>query len=362
MKKVIYLFFIWRLALFLIASASPLIIPRFGATFPYYQERLVSSGLPHFVWSFGNFDGVHYLGIAKDAYSYQYTQAFFPLYPILVKLFSYITFGNLIISALLISNAAFLSGLLLFYKLISRTQNEKVALWSCIFILTFPTSFYFGAIYTEGLFFLMIISSFLLIHHKKIWQAATVGTFASATRLIGLFLTPLLISRQKLKTYLYASLVPLGFFAYVLYLKIKFNNPLYFLSAQSIFGQERSTTSIVLLPQVIFRYLKIIATTQDLILIIAIFELLFTLAALAALTIAFVRVNRSWALFSALAILLPTLTGTLASMPRYVLVAFPIYVVLAQIKSFRIKVIIAAVMSLLLVFFTTLFAQGYWVA
>src|SRR3989339_1347122 len=90
-KKLIFLFIIWRLLLLGVAYLSPIIIPQFGARFPYFEGRLISSGLPHFIWSFGNFDGVHYLGIAQDEYAYQFTQAFFPLYPILIKLFSYLS-------------------------------------------------------------------------------------------------------------------------------------------------------------------------------------------------------------------------------------------------------------------------------
>lgn len=362
MKKIIFLFLFWRLSLFAVAAISPLIIPQFGDRFPYWHERLVSSGLPHFVWSFGNFDGVHYLGIAKDSYAYQYTQAFFPLYPVLIKLVSYLTFGNLIISALLITNAAFLAGLLIFYKLLSQTHNEKVALWSSVFLLTFPTSFYFGAIYTEGLFFLLIIASFFLSYKKKFLLSAIIGTFSSATRLIGVLLSPFLYSQKNPKTYFYALIVPLGFLAYVLYLKLQFDNPLYFLSSQAVFGQERETTSVVLLPQVVFRYLKIILTTHGLTLIIAIFELISTIFVLIMLFIAYKRTNRQWVFFSLTAVIIPTLTGTFASMPRYVLIAFPIYIVFAQTKSLAVKLAIITVFITLLFFFTLLFTQGYWVA
>src|SRR3990170_8020324 len=96
--KIVILFVIWRILLFLIAFISPAVIPQFGARFPYYQERLIASGLPHFIWSFGNFDGVHYLGIAQHGYIYQFTQVFFPLYPILIKLFSLITLDNFLLS------------------------------------------------------------------------------------------------------------------------------------------------------------------------------------------------------------------------------------------------------------------------
>ena len=261
MKHVIVAFLIWRILLFLTAAVSPSVIPQFGARFPYYQERLIATGLPHFVWSFGNFDGVHYLGIAKNAYADQYTQVFFPLYPALIKLVSYLTLGNLLISALLISNVASLFALIIFYKLISQSHDKKIALWSSLFLLAFPTSFYLGAVYTEGPFLFMVVSSFYLASRQKVWQAALVGALASSTRLVGLFLAPFLIVSKK--SYIPLFIIPMGFLLYVLYLAVKFANPFYFLTAQSIFGQERSTTSIVLLPQVIFRYIKIIASNRQ---------------------------------------------------------------------------------------------------
>lgn len=370
MKKIIFLFLIWRITLFLIVLISPQVFPVFGDRFPYWQERLVASGLPHFIWSFGNFDGVHYLGIAKDAYAYQFTQAFFPLYPILIKMGSIFTFGNLLISALLISNVAFLFGLIIFNKLISQVYDQKIAFWSSVFLLTFPTSFFFGSVYTEGLFFLMIVSSFYLIEKNKqsfstnkILAASIIGSFASATRLIGLFLTPALLVGQSKMKILPILLVPLGFLAYVVYLQLEFGNPLYFLTAQSIFGQERSTTGIVLLPQVFWRYFKILATTNGLPFFNAAFELFSTIFALFMLSIAYLkRMKISWLIFSVLAIITPTLTGTFSSMPRYILIAFPIYISLALTLSLPLKIIFTAVSTALLVLTTMLFTQGYWVA
>lgn len=362
MKKILLLFIIWRLLLFLIAFISPEIFPQFGARFPYFEERLIATGLPHFIWSFGNFDGVHYLGIAKDAYAYQYTQVFFPLYPILVKIVSLATFGNLVLAGLLVSNIAFLAALILFYKMIAKTYSQNIALWSVIFLLAFPTSFYFGAVYTEGLFFLLIISAFYLSGQKKYLAAAIVGSFASATRLIGVFLAPLIVSWKNLRAVLPALLVPVGFLVYVIYLKLQFNNPLYFLTAQQIFGQERSVGSIVLLPQVIYRYLKILSTVQGQPLATAAIELSATALALLLLAAAIKKVKLQWVFFSFAAILIPTLTGTLTSMPRYILVAFPIYIVLAQIRSTVLKIILLIISSSLLIYLTALFTQGYWVA
>lgn len=361
MKKVIALFVAWRLALFLIAAVSPIFIPTFGASFPYYQERLVDTKLPHFIWSFGNFDGVHYLGIAKNAYSAQFTQAFFPVYPIIIRFFSFLTGGNLLISALLISNIAFLAGLILFYKLVALYKNEKIATWSCIFLLSFPTSFYFGAVYTEGLFFLLIMGALTLQEQKRPLLAAVVGSVSSGTRLIGSVFSLTFINKKP-KSIFYAGIVILGLLLYMLYLQVKFGNPLYFLTSQSIFGQNRETQTIVILPQVFFRYLKILLTTHGQLFFNALFELISTLTALILLVLSFKKVKTSWVVFSLISILLPTLTGTLASMPRYIIIAFPIYIVMAEIKNTYIRVSLIILLSLVSIVTLSAFSQGYWVA
>lgn len=362
MKKIVILFLIWRSLLFIVAGLSPVFIHQFGARFPYYQERLIDTKLPHFIWSFGNFDGVHYLGIAKDAYAAQYTQAFFPFYPILIKAVSFLTFGSLLVSALLVSNAAFLASLLIFYKLISKIHGEKIALWSVLFLLSFPTSFFFGAVYTESLFFLLIILAFYLVEEGKVWQAAFLGAFASFTRLVGIFLAPALFFKRGIKSQAALLLVPTGLIAYMVFLGVKFNNPFYFLTSQQIFGQERLSNGVILLPQVFFRYFKILISASGLPLVSAAFELLATVWALAALVLVFKKVKLEWLIFSLLIIIVPTLTGTLASMPRYILVAFPIYLVPAYIKSAKIKIVLVVFSSAILAVALTFFAQGYWVA
>lgn len=362
MRKIVILFLIWRIFLVIIAGLSPIFIHQFGARFPYYQERLIDTKLPHFIWSFGNFDGVHYLGIAKDAYAAQYTQAFFPFYPILIKAVSFLTFGNLLISALLVSNVAFLASLLIFYKLISKTHGEKIALWSVLFLLSFPTSFFFGSVYTESVFFCLIILAFYLAEEGKVWQAAFLGAFASFTRLVGIFLAPALFFKKGIKSQAALVFVPAGLIAYMIFLGVKFNNPFYFLTSQQIFGQERLSNGIVLLPQVFFRYFKILTSVHGLPLVNAVFELLATVWVLAALILALKKVKLEWLVFSLLIVIVPTLTGTLASMPRYILIAFPIYLVPAYIKSTTIKISLLVASLAILAVALTFFSQGYWVA
>ena len=362
MRKILFLFLIWRTLLFLVAYLSPQFVQPFGATFPYYQERLIATGLPHFIWSFANFDGVHYLGIAKDLYAYQYTQAFFPLYPILIKTLSYVFSANLILSGLFISNISFLIGLVIFYRFIENKFNQNIAFWSVIFLMSLPTSFFFGSLYTEGLFFLLIILSFYFADKSDNLKLSIVGFFASLTRLVGVFIAPAIFFEAKTKSLMPKLIIPLGLIAYMVYLKLEFNNALYFLTSQSIFEQGRSTTKIIFLPQVFYRYVKILATTHGLVFANAMFELTVTIFALGILIWGYKKIPRSWFVFSILTIITPTLTGTLTSMPRYVLVAFPIFVLLANIKNLHIKLLISLIFIVLQIIVAAYFTQGYWVA
>lgn len=355
-------FSIWRFFLFLTAYLSPFIIPNFGNKFPYADQHLMNSGLPHFIWSFANFDGVHYLIIAKDGYSNQFTQVFFPFFPLIINFIGKIFSINFISAALIVSNASFLLGLIIFFELVTKFFNQKIAFWSILLLLTFPTSFFFGSTYTESLFFLLTVSSFYLLSEKRVILASFLGLLASATRLMGIFLAPSFYLTDIKRKYIPLIIIPLGLLSYMVFLKIRFNNPLYFLTAQEIFGQERSTNSVVLFPQVVFRYIKILLTTKGLVFNIALLELSATFFALVTIFIFRRKIPREWFAFSLFAILIPTLTGTFASMPRYILVVFPLFIALGTIKSDFQKIVLASAFSILLFVLTCLFTQGYWVA
>ena len=100
-KFPIAVFIIWRIFLFLVQLAGEKILP-FKFSFPYTDTILIPSGLPNWLWSWGNFDGVHYLTIAKSGYDGFGTQVFFPLYPMLINGLSRLV-PNYLLSGLIIS-------------------------------------------------------------------------------------------------------------------------------------------------------------------------------------------------------------------------------------------------------------------
>lgn len=331
-RFVLAAFALWRLGLFVFEAAGQVLLP-FKGSFPYFDSVLKGSGLPQWLWQWGNFDGVHYLTLAKSGYDGFGTQVFFPLYPILINIF-----GNSLLSALLISNLAILLAAMLLYQM---TKNK----WVVAFLFAFPTSYYFGAIYTESLFLLLVLLAF---SKSKLFAIP-----AGATRLAGSFLHPL-------------AWIGLG--AYSLYLGVRFGRPLFFLSAQSAFanGRADSFSTLVNPLQVLFRYVKIffLASPAHYDYWIAVLEFAafaFGASVLTLLTFK-KKISASWLVFSWLAFLLPSFSGTLSSMPRYLLTIFPFYIGLAAIKDRRLKLAILSAFSVLLAVLTALFTRGYWVS
>lgn len=347
-----------RLILIIATLLSPWILP-FNRSFPYINEVLEGSNLSEYIWQFANFDGVHYLRIARDGYIHQYTQAFFPMYPLIIKFFSQLFPVNTLIAGLLISNAAFLLSVFIFYRLIISKLSKETALWSVAFLCFFPTSYYFSSLYTESIFFLMLISSFYLVEKKKYFLANIIGAFASATRLVGVYLSVSLVRKKNLFSLI---IIPTGLLLYMVYLKLEFGNPFLFFSSQGAFGQGRST-EIIILPQVFFRYIKLLMDSKGFALITVVLEFTSTLFVIFLLIKAyFQKMDKSWLLYSAVAVFTPTLTGTLTSMPRYILVAFPIYVVLSRISNLNIRISLLLLFSILLFGLSVMFLRGYWIA
>ncbi|MBI2018545.1 hypothetical protein HYS96_02450 [Candidatus Daviesbacteria bacterium] len=390
--EIFKIFIVWRVVLFAVSALAILFITDFGVRFPYYNTVLEPTGLPSWVWGFGNFDGVHYLRIAQDSYSAQYSQAFFPLYPLLIRIF---TEANILLpkdpnldtriyvdptffySGLILSNLILLIALYFFYKLVILDYKKEIGLKSIILLLAFPTAFYFGSIYTESLFLLLVVGFFYLMRKQNFIAAGVLAGLASATRIFGLLLLPVFLaelylkiknkeislkSEQFVKALIGILLAPTGILLYMLYLRFEFDNPLYFLTSQPLFGAERRN-EIILLPQVLFRYIKIFLTVSPISLPFfnAFLEFSFTLIALGLLFVSFKKIRFSYFIFTFGSLLLPTLTGTLSSMPRYSLMSFLMLPFLVRFSGRHFKLVVVSFILLQMIL-VGLFTRGYWVA
>ncbi len=366
-------FVIWQIAISLVVFLGAKYFPTTNA-YLYIEKQVIN---PPWLWSRANFDGMHYLDIARKGYSL-YQQAFFPLYSKLITFLTPFFGGRNLVAGWTVSLTCLYLALLFFYKLIKLDFSGKVAKRTLIYLLLFPTAFFFSMVYTESLFFFLIIASFYFARTKKWWLAGIFGALASATRLPGIFLFPALLvewwQQKKMEngkwrienlatSFLPILLVPLGLVYYMRYLAIHYGDPLMFAHVQTFFGAGRSADKIILLYQVFWRYFKMLVTVdkQTLVYFVVVLEFLAAVSFLILTIFTYLKHWYSYFTFMALALIAPTLTGTLSSVPRYVLVLFPGFILLAVYsEKYRwLKILYPVIAIPLFIFCLILFTRGY---
>lgn len=377
-------FSIWRVGLFLLSLLAPYLL-LFKPSFPYADVIFTPYHLPTWLYSWANFDGVHYLTIIEKGYrEVNFIQAFFPVFPILVSSTT-ILFANVLLSGLVVSNIFTLLAAILWYVLLKHNQIHPTV--GLLVLGLFPTAFFFGAFYTESLFLCLVLGSFLAAQHKQWLLAGILAGVASGTRIVGVFLVPALLVewllqyresgrswptislafvKQNWQVITGIGLGMSGLLAYMWYLHQTFGDALHFFHVQSEFGSGRQE-SLILYPQVVWRYVKILLTARpiDWHYFAYIQEFAAGTLGLVGLLLAwYKRIRFSYILFALAAFILPTLTGTFSSLSRYMLVCFPIFMVITQSLHNRPRLMIGYLLlsGLLLAMNVVLFIQGYWVA
>jgi len=359
-----------RFYLQLLAGLAIKFIP-FKGSFPYWDLFLAPKG-PIWLWLWASFDGAHYISIAQEGYLYGLTQAYFPLYPILIRWLTFLT-KNQLWSGVIIAHLALIGFIYYFIKLGRLDYPAKTIRWALVILLLFPTSFFFFSLYTESLFLFLVALSLYLARTKRFSLAALVAGLASATRLVGIFLLPAILweyyqVHKKPNWFNLAKLTVIassGLLGYLIYLQRRFHDFLIFVTAQPGFGAGRQVDSIVMIYQVIFRYLKMFVTVspKNDIYLVLVFEFLISMLFIGLIFYALKKKFRlSYLIFFIPAFLLPTFTGSFASMPRYVLAGFPLFYLLASTKSKPVKIIALTFSALLLTWAFIRFSRGYWIS
>lgn len=376
-SKILLLFLSWRTVLVLVMLVAVNFIP-LG-----YKDRFLGGGPLNYsispeVFSWANFDGEHYLSIAIVGYK-GLEQAFFPVYPMLISFFakpfsinSLSTIISSTIVGLLISNIAMLFSLYFLWKLLRIDFSSKIVWLTIILLLVFPTSFYLGSLYNESLYLLLSLISFYFARTGKWLWAGVFGAISSATRIFGILLLPVLLieayqQRAKLSKFFWIFLIPLGLGLYMFYQYILVGDPLAFYRLQKIVGEQHQS-GLTLLPQVYFRYLKMLVTVditnpiyQTIVLEFFVGILFFILPIVGY----FKKVRVAYLLYALMGFLSPTIQGSFSSVPRYILAFFPSFLIMALILDKLpkiLKILIILALFILLIFETVLFIRGYWVA
>jgi hypothetical protein len=149
------------------------------------------SGLSHWIVEpFRNWDGTWYRLVATDGYntSMDATAAFWPLYPWLMDGGSRITGWSPETVGFLISNVAFYFGLAFLFRLVALDFDVSVAQRTLWAVALFPAAFFFNAVYTESLFFLLVVAALYMARKDDWWLAGGIGLLAALTRSAGVML------------------------------------------------------------------------------------------------------------------------------------------------------------------------------
>lgn len=138
-------------------------------------------GIPHWwlnPWT--TYDSEWYIRIALHGYDTQST-GFFPLYPWLLRIFSrdqqFMAWAGVAISHL-----AFLVALFLVFRLTELEWDRRTAHLTVWLLAFTPAAPFWGAVYTESVFLMLLVATFLAARTEKWWLAGCLGVLAALCR------------------------------------------------------------------------------------------------------------------------------------------------------------------------------------
>lgn len=378
------------LAVFASSRALFLAVGALAAAFVPWAEPAGSPLEPPGILSYwAHWDGAWYSEIATEGYDARYpaSTAFFPLYPMLVRLGAALG-GGPAVWGVLISLGATLLALYFLYGIAEKLYDWRVARTATLAFAFFPTAFFLNAVYTEALFLALTTGTiWAALVRRDLLLAGILGALAAATRNLGvLLLIPLFMewhrNRREFGTSGLVSLglVPAGLLAYVVFLAGKFGDPLVFVRQQGEFWGRTPTNPVatlqrawtaagegmvyVLDPATLFLDTSAAPTLSASNTVSLVFLALFVV--LMAVGVAVLPPGLS--IYTLIITLLPVLTPTpsfpLMSMPRFVLGAFPVFLVIGYLLSRRKNALgVWLVVSVCAgVALTALFTTWRWVA
>ena len=345
---------------------------------------------PSGLWDYwANWDGAWYSEIATEGYGEREpaSTAFFPLYPALVRLGTLVG-GGPAFWGVLVSLVATLFALFFVYRISEHLFDARAAHAATLCLAFFPAAFFLNAVYTEALFLALTAGTlWAALVRRDFLVAGLLGALAAATRNLGvLLLIPLLFEWARhrreagLRGFLGMALVPAGLVAYVVYLWARFGEPLVFARQQGDYWNREFSGPLatlgdawkaagvgmeyVLDPSALFIGADATPALEASNVLNLTFLFFFIVVALAGLFV----LPPGFSIYAALLVLLPVLTPSprfpLMSLPRFVLAAFPVFLVLGFFLS-RSRWTLAAwlVFSTCLgVALTALFVTWRWVA
>jgi hypothetical protein len=309
-----------------------------------------------FFGTFEHWDADYFIGIAKNGYDRR-TAAFMPVYPALVHAGAWVT-RSALVAATLVSFAAAVTGVVFVCRIARDLLGSEVAYDTAILLALFPVSLVFTAPYSEGVFLATSAGALYLGTRGRFWSAGGLAAVAVATRSLGPALVPALVvlawpAVRRRGLLVLAPIVALPLAAVVTvaaYFDHALGDSLAFLHAQHEWGRH----PVALGPlDVLWRSAKAayegIGTLAGVpsdpgvsgLAIDNVIDFGVLVGAIALTVVAFRRLGLAWGVYStcllAIATAAPVTDGgeVLQSLPRFLLVDFPLFIAGASLLRGR---------------------------
>jgi hypothetical protein len=312
-------------------------------------------------------DGFWYRFIAAHGYGPRtpdVAAAFFPVYPLLVRAFTFVV-RDPQIASLLVSNGCLIAASLLLVRLLRLDYDELVCRRAITFLMFNPVSFFLSAAYSESTYLLLSIGALLATRQQKWLVASLCGGCLSATRAPGLIIgAPLLAEyalqwRERGETIwrfvrprlFWLALVPAGLAVHLFYLYRKRED--FFLPFHAQAGGWKKTLSW---PWQTFFQPENFSPSH-----IPLYQAIVGVALVLTVAGFFLKLRPTYLVYAVAAMLFYLAWGSLEGLPRYVSVLFPLYLVLA-LSSLRWPWLYEPLLAFsigLLALCTILFANAY---
>lgn len=369
----VLVFLVSRFVLVAIGYLSMFYFPSARAVFPI-QDLKYHAEEPASLEMWARWDSEWYLLIAEQGYdSYdsfrdfghgrylpQDTAKFFPLYPLLIRVFSFVM-PSTVWSAVLLSNIGALFLLLYLWRLGSKLFDGNTAFQGGLCLIAFPTAFYLSAVYAESLFLAAIVAAFYYLEEKQLFPAVVAAFLASLARPQAILAIPALVwlamlrfpERKWLAGGLVLVSMGLALGSFALYIHRTFGSVVWIANSQRYWRGEMKYPlyAIVRLTEM---PLAMHGQHNSLL------DLSFAVMQLLALATMFRKIPGPYYIYSIIVVLFP-LSSTLFSFSRLCLANFPFFLYLGKQFHGRWIYLIQMAFAMLQAFFMAAYANWYWV-
>lgn len=316
-------------------------------------------------------DGNHYLFLIEQGYRPgAMSNAFYPLWPLLVRLVVPLFGGKPLLCGIVLSNLFSIAAFVMFYSWVEKRFDARVALYALLGLMTYPGAMFFQFMYSESLFlFLLILFVVSLESSQKVGIMLT-GLLLPLSRPVGILVLPYLAYRSyrlpasRLTKAVWLLSPCVGFAAYLLFMRWQTGDYFAGFAAQKSFVAQSALAELLNVRDFVNSLFNF-----------GVWHGFFDSRLDRAFFIAFVvacaglaRLDPSLLLLAIPLGLIPALGVSFMAYSRYLAVVFPVFLfygyVLARLSRFS-PILTPVLLSLsfaIQMLFLVLFSNNYWVA